>query len=67
MGTPKSKKAAPVALTETDIRLIAARAGADVRTVRRWLANENVRGASLKERLAEARRRVEAERTGGAS
>jgi hypothetical protein len=63
----KKTDAAPVVpLTEQEIRLVAAYAGADVRTVRRWLDSGEVRGAILTERLMSARKRVEAERDGAA-
>lgn len=50
---------------ETKVRLIAAIAEADVRTVRRYLKGEAVKGASLRERLAAAVERVRAEQGDG--
>ena len=49
---------------ETTIRLIAALAKADVRTVRRHLNGEKVKGAALRERIVEAVERVKAEAGG---
>ncbi len=50
---------------ETKVRLIAAIAEADVRTVRRYLKGETVKGASLRERLSAAVRRVRSEQGDG--
>lgn len=58
MAKKKTPAPAPVALTETDIRMIAALAGADVRTVRRWLAGEAIRGGALKDRLTAAKAKL---------
>lgn len=48
-------------VNETTVRLVAALAGADPRTARRFLAGEPVKGRLLREKLAEAARKVAAE------
>lgn len=51
--------------TEANARLVAGFAGADVRTARRYLNGEPVKGEALKERLAEAVKRAKREQGGG--
>lgn len=48
------KKTKKVQVTEQQVRLVAAFAGADVRTVRKFLEGGEVRGAALRERLEKA-------------
>lgn len=54
----KSKKVQ--AVTEQQVRLVAAFAGADVRTVRKFLEGGIVRGAALRERLERAVKQADA-------
>jgi hypothetical protein len=53
--------------TEQRVMLIAGLAGADCRTVRRYLAGQPVRGATLRERIEEAKRCVDEFHTNVAS
>lgn len=55
---PKKSKRGPV--TEQRVRLVAAFAGADARTVRKFLEGGIVRGAALRERLERAVKQADA-------
>lgn len=62
---PKKTKRGPV--TEQQVRLVAAFAGADVRTVRKFLEGGEVRGAALRERLEKAVKQADVATKGAAS
>lgn len=51
--------------TEANAKLVAGFSGADVRTARRYLAGEQVKGAGLREKLAAAVERAKREQRGG--
>lgn len=54
-GAPSAMSAAPsLPFTETNIHLVAGLACADVRTARRYLRGDAVKGAALREKLAAA-------------
>ena len=56
----KKRLATPAPVTEQRVRLVAAFAGADARTVRKYLEGGEVRGAALRERLEKAVKQADA-------